>query len=313
MAAPAFPRIELGVDALDYTTQAKADFTWPREGGRQSSAEVAKVQGRSSVVAGYDRADYSTETRSRFTVPVVTEAHRVTTHVPEVRKLHDEEGGDARTFATTHRDGFPTRALDMTALRQNKDATLEVNRAHFSLGSDGASFETTTRAAAASVAAARGRPEARVAGAASRGPLPPSSPEGEGHPSVSSLFGSEPTSYTTTNAMPLYDVKYARAPPVDPTSWSGMKGAPGAAAVMAKLTTSGKPLSAVAFGYDAPTYRTETLERTGAADIALRKPYEPKLTPKYLSGHPALARTRGGAGAAAGGGAGGKAAASPSS
>lgn len=80
-----------------------------------------------------------------------------------------------------------------------------------------------------------------------------------------------------------------------------MSGTPGAAAVVAKLTTSGKPLSAVAFGYDMPEYKTETLERTGEADIALRKPYTPKLTPKYIKDHPAL---RG----AATGGAGGKAA-----
>lgn len=305
MAAPAaFPRIEFGVDALDYTTQAKADFAWPATGGRQASATVAKAQGRSSLVTGYDAVDYSTETRARYGAPVVKAEHRVVAHKPEVRKMHDEEGCDSRTFSTSHREGFPRRELDMGSLRHNKDATLEVNRAHFSLGSDATTFETSTRAAAASVEAARGAPVARVAGAASRAPLPPGSPPGEGHPSVYSLFGTEAPSYTTTNAMPVYDIRYERAKPVDPTSWSGLAATPGAAAVVAKLTTSGKPLSAVAFGYDLPTYTTETTERTGAPDIALHKPYMPKLTPKFVTSHPALAgRGAGAAAAAAGSGA----------
>jgi hypothetical protein len=76
--------------------------------------------------------------------------------------------------------------------------------------------------------------------------------------------------------------------PPPPTLPPGFEGS-AAADVVSKLTTSGKPLSAVAFGYDKPAYRTEAMERHGVAEVKLHQPYVPALRPRFVKDHPALA------------------------
>lgn len=61
-----------------------------------------------------------------------------------------------------------------------------------------------------------------------------------------------------------------------------------AAAVVSRLTTSGKPLSAIAFGYDVPVWSTATMEATGTTTLKLKEPYMPTLRPRFVRDHPAL-------------------------
>jgi len=88
--------------------------------------------------------------------------------------------------------------------------------------------------------------------------------------------------------------------PTFPTA-AGRAGYEGSAAaeVVSKLTTSGKPLSAVAFGYDKPVYKTEAMERHGVAEVKLHETYAPALRPRFVKDHPAM-RASGGGDVAAG-------------
>jgi hypothetical protein len=203
--------IDMGSEEMEYLSQTHRDYLWPREKGKQDSAEVAKTVGRSSFVPGYDRASYMSETMERYSKPSL-EAKPAVAH--QVSRALLEFGTDAPTFATTHSEGFPKREIDLSGLSQNKEATLEVNRAHFVFGNEGRNYDTTYREAIRKTQiAAEGPSSSKAAGRPARS-------GGEGY--VGGLFGTEATIYETTNRMPLYDITYQKGKPFDPTSHSGM-------------------------------------------------------------------------------------------
>jgi hypothetical protein len=277
-AKPRTTGVVLGSEtSRDFSTQTKADFTWPETDGRQAKP----VEVKSTLRLGHDSAAYLTETQERFGRPAALDQSKST--LPRNNHSVVELGTEGRTFSTTHREGFPERALDLSSLTANKTATQEINRAHFILGDEPASFATTY----SSTLAQRDDLLAATASSSAKGAAfsPPKSGK------LSSIhFGTdERPSYETTNRMPLH-AEYKRREAHNPTAHlsSGSAGAGGASDVFATLTTSGKPLSAVAFGYDRPDYRSETMVATGQLSKTLREPYVPRLVPRYVTDHPAL-------------------------
>jgi len=257
---PAAPTgITFGTDAPSYMSQTQADFAPiadravrappPTAAGvkRAGAAAPPGAVPSRSVVLGYEAPSYETETASRFTRP----PHAATAAGPSSPRKSASAGAagasaaasppsavapafsfgtDDRIFTTTHRDGFPPRALQPGITTASKEATLEVNRAHFALGYEAPSFATTYREAVATVTTAAAAAAAAAASSSSGGDGaagmaskrlavgPGGTAPAPGAASIT--FGTEAAEYVTTNAMPLHTM-YRRGPPVDPTKHAG--------------------------------------------------------------------------------------------
>lgn len=278
----------------DFSTQMKDDFPWPAD-GRQNPAIVLK----STLKLGErDMPTYETETASKYGMDSLKNFSASKSVLPRNNHSCVDLGTEKCDFSTTMKDGFPPRQLDLASLRQNKDATAEVTRTHFILGDEPARFDTTYRSGMASEGVLR---EAAKTNAKKqdRYVLPK-------HGRFSSVpFGSgndagveAKATYETTNAMPSYteaEFKGAKAETVDPSSWASFGGSEaGSLTELYKtLTTSGKPLSAVTFGYDRPDFSTAAQEsmNTKPHQVKLKEPYLPKIHARYCLDHPALTGT----------------------
>jgi len=79
--------------------------------GKPPPALAASVTQKSSLVIGYEAACYDTESRKAFTRPDTAAVKADTLgHRPAGNNL--TFGTDAPSFTTSHRDGFPPRAVD---------------------------------------------------------------------------------------------------------------------------------------------------------------------------------------------------------
>lgn len=289
--------VDFGTDAPSYSTQTRDDYKAPHGEARGAAAIVVK----STLRLGESGSSWATETSEKFGPPVGFKPSKSV--LPRNNHSVVELGTDKVDMsATTHRAGFPPREIDLGSLGQNKTATLEINRAHFVLGDEppASRYTTTYRTTMASEEAVR---EAARSAKSADAYVPPKT----GKFSSWQPGPEEHTDYSTTNAMPRH-AEYKKLDAIDPRSWAGIGttsssssgdaaggagGGGGIEEVWRKLSTSGKPLSAVAFGYDVPEYKSDYMRSAGMSpgDKKLREPYVPRLVPRYVTDHPALQGT----------------------
>lgn len=282
--------VDFGTDPPSFSTQTHDDFKAPHGEARGAAAVVVK----STLRLGESGGSWATETRDAYGPPMGFEPSKSV--LPRNNHSVVELGTDKVDMsATTHRAGFPPREIDLSSLGQNKTATLEINRAHFVLGDEppSARFTTTYRTTMASEEAVR---EAALTAKGSDAYVPPKT----GKFSSWQVGPEEHTDYSTTNSMPRH-AEYKKLDAIDPSSWAGIGSTSGGAAggaggieeVWRKLSTSGKPLSAVAFGYDVPEYKSDYMRSAGMSpgDKKLKDAYVPRLVPRYVKDHPALQGT----------------------
>ena len=276
MASPAAPGVrrlglELGHEPRTFSTQTKDSYTWPDRSGKQQAALVFT----STLNLGHASSEYSTTAASAFVDQMTLGFQPSISVLPRANHSVLQLGTDAPSFSTTHRSTFPAHAPVASLKATTSERTADINRAHFTLGYHDKDAPEAKTHKESIHAADRARAEGLLAasfGGAARGEsyVPPKM----GKFSSVNLDAGVPSDYSTTNTMPVHP-EYKKGTPVDPSSWSSFGATSGsgvsAADVYKTLTTSGKPLSAVAFGYhtkDAPVEVPSRAEITRAADRA---------------------------------------------
>lgn len=290
--------IQLGQEGkVDYATQTRLDYTWPDKNFKQVTLE--RSPGKASLQLGNDGPTLQSTTHASYVRYKEEEKIKTVAYKPNSPgRTAISLGTDSPSFSTTQREGFPEREISAQSKEHSKRITEEVNKRHYEYGHDAVLYKSTYMEDCEKMF------ESKAAGPSAYD-LALESKKSEhvdasGKPITAAqfarkthiVFGLDKREFSTTNAMPHFGV-VPRQEPVDPSSWAGLK-SDIAMELAATLSTSGKPLSAVSFGYEKPEYMSEAMRGMSmeVQDKKLQEDYLPVLRTRFVHDHPALREAR---------------------